>query len=52
PEAFAAEASAWIAAGAAAVGGCCGTTPDHVAAIGKQLPNPGRARTQIASPRA
>lgn len=52
PEAFAEEARAWLAAGAAAVGGCCGTTAAHVRAIGNLLPNPGGSRTQIASPRA
>jgi S-methylmethionine-dependent homocysteine/selenocysteine methylase len=55
-EAFAGEACAWLAAGAGAVGGCCGTTPAHVAAIarrlGSNLPSPGGGRTQIASPRA
>lgn len=33
PEAFAGAASALIEAGAAIVGGCCGTTPDHIAAL-------------------
>jgi len=33
PEDFAAHAAGWLEAGAAAVGGCCGTTPAHVAAI-------------------
>lgn len=33
PEAFAERARAWVRAGAAAVGGCCGTTPAHVAAL-------------------
>jgi homocysteine S-methyltransferase len=30
---FAAIASRWIAAGAGLVGGCCGTTPEHVRAL-------------------
>lgn len=33
PAAFAAHAQQWIARGARVVGGCCGTTPAHVAAI-------------------
>lgn len=33
PQEFAAEASLWVKAGARVVGGCCGTTPAHAAAI-------------------
>jgi S-methylmethionine-dependent homocysteine/selenocysteine methylase len=33
PAAFGAAARRWIAAGAAFVGGCCGTRPDHVHAL-------------------
>jgi S-methylmethionine-dependent homocysteine/selenocysteine methylase len=33
PAAFAADAQQWIARGACVVGGCCGTTPAHIAAI-------------------
>ena len=33
PEDFAREAASWIEAGACAVGGCCGTTPEHLAAV-------------------
>jgi S-methylmethionine-dependent homocysteine/selenocysteine methylase len=33
PDEYAAHAVAWLAAGAAVVGGCCGTTPAHVAAV-------------------
>jgi S-methylmethionine-dependent homocysteine/selenocysteine methylase len=33
PEAFAAHAARWLAAGARAIGGCCGTTPEHVRAL-------------------
>jgi S-methylmethionine-dependent homocysteine/selenocysteine methylase len=33
PDAFAAHAARWVEAGARIVGGCCGTTPDHIAAI-------------------
>jgi S-methylmethionine-dependent homocysteine/selenocysteine methylase len=34
PDAYAAEARRWIEAGASIVGGCCGTTPAHIAALG------------------
>jgi S-methylmethionine-dependent homocysteine/selenocysteine methylase len=33
PAEFAGFARAWVAAGAAAVGGCCGTTPAHLRAV-------------------
>ena len=33
PERFGALARAWLGAGAAAVGGCCGTRPSHVRAL-------------------
>ena len=33
PQGYARHAADWIAAGATLVGGCCGTTPDHTAAI-------------------
>jgi len=33
PAEFASHALAWIDAGARLVGGCCGTTPDHIGAI-------------------
>ena len=33
PEAYAECAAAWVSAGARLVGGCCGTGPDHVAAL-------------------
>jgi S-methylmethionine-dependent homocysteine/selenocysteine methylase len=37
PEAFAALALDWVAGGARAVGGCCGTTPAHLAAVRRAL---------------
>jgi S-methylmethionine-dependent homocysteine/selenocysteine methylase len=37
PAEFAALAGAWTDAGAAAVGGCCGTTPAHVAALARAI---------------
>ena len=33
PSEFAGHAADWIEAGASVVGGCCGTQPDHIAAI-------------------
>lgn len=32
PSAFAAHAASWATAGACIIGGCCGTTPEHMAA--------------------
>ena len=37
PEAFAASVGRLVDAGAAIVGGCCGTTPDHIAAVAARL---------------
>jgi S-methylmethionine-dependent homocysteine/selenocysteine methylase len=37
PEAFADEALRWLAAGARIVGGCCGTTPEHIRAIARRM---------------
>jgi len=37
PEEFAAHASTWWSGGARIVGGCCGTTPAHIAAIRSRL---------------
>ena len=33
PEPYAGAVAEWIAAGASIVGGCCGTTPAHIAAV-------------------
>lgn len=52
PEAFADEACRWLDAGACALGGCCGTTPAHLAAVAKRLSTRRAGRTQIASPPA
>jgi enediyne biosynthesis protein CalE2 len=38
PERFARAASEWVRRGAQIVGGCCGTTPDHIRAIRAALP--------------
>jgi len=37
PERFAEHALRWVGAGAACVGGCCGTTPAHLAAVARRL---------------
>lgn len=37
PDEYARLAASWIAAGASIVGGCCGTTPEHVAAMRRLL---------------
>lgn len=39
PEAFAAHGRRWLAAGARAVGGCCGTTADHIEALCAVVPS-------------
>jgi len=38
PEEYAARAKKWIERGATVVGGCCGTTPAHVAALARISP--------------
>jgi 5-methyltetrahydrofolate--homocysteine methyltransferase len=37
PEEMAAEALEWVSAGARIVGGCCGTTPEHIARIAEAV---------------
>ena len=37
PQEFAAQAPQWLAAGANLIGGCCGTTPEHIRAIAAQI---------------
>ncbi len=37
PQRYAAAAAEWVRLGAQIVGGCCGTTPDHVAAIASRI---------------
>jgi S-methylmethionine-dependent homocysteine/selenocysteine methylase len=39
PEKFAEAASGWVARGAQIVGGCCGTTPEHIRALRVALPS-------------
>ena len=37
PETFADRVEEWLAAGARIVGGCCGTTPEHLRAVASRL---------------
>ncbi len=37
PDAYAAEAKIWLEAGARIIGGCCGTTPSHIAKLAEIL---------------
>ena len=37
PQAYAALAGDWLARGARILGGCCGTTPEHLAAVAERL---------------
>jgi len=41
PTLFAAHACRWLAIGAQIIGGCCGTTPEHVRALVKQVARSG-----------
>ena len=56
PEEFAADVADLVAAGASIVGGCCGTTPAHIAAVASRLSRlvgpprrGGRARSCVIS---
>ncbi|HSI98738.1 MAG TPA: homocysteine S-methyltransferase family protein, partial [Gaiellaceae bacterium] len=50
PEEYAELALGWRAEGAQIIGGCCGTTPEHIAAAAKELADtrPGRDRPPVA----
>ena len=37
PEEFAARSAEWLRSGARLVGGCCGTRPEHLAAVRRTL---------------
>jgi 5-methyltetrahydrofolate--homocysteine methyltransferase len=45
PEEFAEKTARFADLGAKALSGCCGTTPDHIAALGRALA--GRSRTRV-----
>jgi len=49
PEAFAADVAGLVAAGASIVGGCCGTTPAHIAAV-TALVAATRERSRLSRP--
>jgi methionine synthase I (cobalamin-dependent)/5,10-methylenetetrahydrofolate reductase len=55
PEYMASYARRFIQAGARLVGGCCGTTPDHIraikAAVRSLAPQPTRTMVEVAPPR-
>ena len=53
PDEYAKLARSWRAEGAQIVGGCCGTTPEHIRAAGEALEGtkPGRERPPVAAPR-
>jgi S-methylmethionine-dependent homocysteine/selenocysteine methylase len=38
PDEYAARAASWLERGATILGGCCGTTPAHVAALARLSP--------------
>jgi homocysteine S-methyltransferase len=48
PEYFAGMAGAFLASGVRIVGGCCGTTPDHIAAMATVLRNPSLAGSPVS----
>jgi SAM-dependent methyltransferase len=54
PQRYAELALAWREEGAQIVGGCCGTTPEHIAAAAQALADtkPGRERPPVAVPYA
>lgn len=41
------EALGWVAAGVRLLGGCCGTSPDHIAALHAAMPELAQARRQV-----
>jgi S-methylmethionine-dependent homocysteine/selenocysteine methylase/SAM-dependent methyltransferase len=51
PEEYAALAASWRAEGAQIVGGCCGTTPNHIEEVARALDTtkPGRERPEPAA---
>src|SRR5438874_3385656 len=52
PEEYAARAATWLARGATILGGCCGTTPAHIAALATISPfrhDPGHPERRIES---
>ena len=52
PDDFANDVASLVEAGASVVGGCCGTTPAHIAAIRDRLVSTGRSEPRIRVPGA
>ncbi len=50
PEYFAARGREMVSAGASLVGGCCGTTPEHIRALATALADSQPARRRLPSP--
>jgi homocysteine S-methyltransferase len=50
PEYFADYARRFAEAGASIIGGCCGTTPEHIAAMRAVLPRAGSATPSVVKP--
>ena len=51
PGAFASDVAALVEAGASLVGGCCGTTPAHIAAVKKAIPADARTVRPVPAER-
>ncbi len=52
PEYFAGQLAQIVRAGAAIVGGCCGTTPAHIAAVAAELARPAAPAAEPAEPKS
>ncbi len=50
PDRLVSEARRWVAAGARLIGGCCGTTPDHIRALHAALPELERLAGETETP--
>ena len=50
PEALAKEAAGWLKSGARIVGGCCGTTPEHIRALRAVIAEQEARRGELAAP--
>jgi len=45
PDAYAGRAARWVEQGATMIGGCCGTSPAHIAALARRFGRAGQAAT-------
>ncbi|ACV68150.1 homocysteine S-methyltransferase family protein [Desulfohalobium retbaense] len=50
PEAFAQQMRQFVELGVGCVGGCCGTSPDHIRALGRECPEKSAAANSVFSP--